>query len=265
MASGRTGAFIKALGLLLLLLLTGCAAQQETPLLLEEAQEEEDWEAHPRDPFENWNRRVFAFNETLDAWVIKPTAKGYKSVTPGFVRTGVRNFFNNLREISQFTNNLLQAKPAEAGKDAARFALNTTLGVAGLMDVATPMGLTRSQEDFGQTLNVWGVPEGPYVVLPVFGGQTLSHAVSLPIDYRLNPMAYIDHPYIEYSLWGVYGIQLRSDLLEAERLIIGDRYTFIRDAYLQRRSFLINDGRMDSDPFLDDDFDDADFDDAFAD
>ncbi|SFB81910.1 phospholipid-binding lipoprotein MlaA [Marinospirillum celere] len=251
--------------LVLLLLLTGCAAQQEIPESVEGSPEEEEWEAHPRDPFENWNRRVFAFNETLDAWIIKPTAKGYKAVTPQFARTGVRNFFNNLREISQFTNNLLQVKPAAASKDAVRFALNTTLGLAGFLDVATPLGLPRSQEDFGQTLSVWGVPEGPYVVLPVFGGQTLTHAVSLPIDYRLNPMAYIDHPYIEYSLWGVYGIQVRSDLLEAEQLIMGDRYSFIRDAYLQRRTFLINDGKMGADPFLDDDFDDFDFDDAFSD
>jgi len=256
----------QVLWLVLLLTLVGCSSQPQLP---EENSAdsfaEDDGGQHPQDPYEDWNRKVFAFNETVDGWVIKPVAQGYKASTPRFLRTGVRNFFRNLNEISQFANNLLQGKPLAAGKDATRFTLNTTLGLVGILDVATPLGLQRSQEDFGQTLSVWGVPQGPYVVLPVFGGQTLTHAIAMPIDYRLNPMAYIEHPYIEYSLWGVYGLQLRTDLLDAESMISGDRYSFIRDAYLQRRTYLISDGKMDSDPFLDDDFDDMDFDDAFSD
>lgn len=257
----------QVLWLLLFLALAGCSSQQQLPeeKPLDPFAEEDDWDQHPHDPYEDWNRKVFAFNETLDAWVIKPVAQGYKASTPRFMRTGVRNFFNNLNEISQFANNLLQAKPGAALRDASRFTLNTTLGLAGFLDVATPLGLKRSQEDFGQTLNVWGVPQGPYLVWPVLGGQTLTHTLSLPIDYRLNPMAYIEHPYIEYSLWGLYGLQLRTDLLDAENLISGDRYSFIRDVYLQRRNHLISDGQVDSDPFLDDDFDDMDFEDAFSD
>jgi phospholipid-binding lipoprotein MlaA len=216
----------------------------------------------PHDPYENWNRKVFAFNETLDAWILKPVATGYRAVTPRFFRTGVRNFFANLGEVSNFTNNLLQAKPAAAGKDAVRFTLNSTVGVLGVFDLATPLGLQKSEEDFGQTLNVWGVPEGPYLVLPFLGGQNLSHSLSMPVDYYLNPMTYIDDSVVYYSLGGLFLVQRRTDLLEAEKLIRGDRYSFIRDAYLQRRAFLVNDGRMDRDPFLDDedfDFDDEDF------
>ncbi|SFX05818.1 phospholipid-binding lipoprotein MlaA [Marinospirillum alkaliphilum DSM 21637] len=226
-----------------------------------------DWgedRPHPRDPYESWNRKVFAFNETLDGWVLKPIARGYRAVTPGFVRKGVGNFFANLGEIPNFANNLLQAKPAAAGRDAVRFTLNTTVGVLGLFDPATSLGIRRSEEDFGQTLNTWGVPQGPYIVWPFIGGQTLSHTVSLPVDYYyLNPVRYaVDEPEIRYGLAALYAVHQRSELLDAEKLIRGDRYTFIRDAYLQRRSFLVNDGRMDSDPFLDDEdffFDDDDF------
>lgn len=245
--------------LLLCLTLLGCSSQPQV------AEEEPDWQPHPADPYENWNRKVFAFNETVDGWVIKPAAQGYQRLTPRFVRTGVRNFFHNLNELAQLGNNLLQAKPTAAGKDAARFTINSILGLAGTLDVATPLGLSRSQEDFGQTLNVWGVPEGPYLVWPLLGGQTLTHTASLPVDYLMNPVASIDDQKLVTSLGILYGVQLRSDLLSAEGMISGDRYSFIRDVYLQRRSYLITDGRLDSDPFLDDDFDDMDFDDAFSD
>jgi len=249
----------QALLLILLLTLFGCSSQPQI------AEEEPDWGPHPQDPYEGWNRKVFAFNETLDGWIIKPAAQGYQAVTPRFFRTGVRNFFRNLNEISQVGNNLLQAKPLAAGKDATRFTLNTTLGIAGLFDVASPLGLQPSQEDFGQTLNVWGVPQGPYLVWPLLGGQTLSHTASLPVDYFLHPVAYLDDAQVTAGLGVLYGLQRRTDLLGAEGMISGDRYSFIRDAYLQRRDYLIADGQMDSDPFLDDDFDDLDFEDAFSD
>lgn len=232
--------------LLLALLLTSAAAVAD----------------NPRDPYEHWNRKVFVFNETLDAWVLKPVATGYRAVTPGFLRTGVRSFFSNLGEISNFANNLLQAKPAAAGKDVLRFSLNSTLGVLGLFDLATPLGLQKSEEDFGQTLNVWGVPQGPYLVLPFLGGQNLSHSLSLPVDYYLNPTYHIKNSVVSYSFNGLFLVQRRVDLLEVEKLIQGDRYSFIRDTYLQRRSFLLNDGKSVDDPFLDDedfDFDDEDF------
>lgn len=247
--------------LLLLFLTTSVCVSANTDALPEDPFGSDDTSL-PHDPYEHWNRKVFAFNETLDAWILKPVATGYRAVTPKFVRTGVRNFFSNLSEISNFTNNLLQAKPAAAGKDVVRFTLNSTVGVLGVFDLATPLGLQKSEEDFGQTLNVWGVPEGPYLVLPFLGGQNLSHSLSMPVDYYLNPMIHIDDPVVYYSLGSLFVVQRRTDLLEAEKLIRGDRYSFIRDAYLQRRAFLINDGRMDRDPFLDDEdfeFDDDDF------
>lgn len=216
----------------------------------------------PHDPYEKWNRKMFAFNETLDSWILKPVATGYRAVTPRFFRTGVRNIFANLGEVSNVANNLLQAKPAAAGRDVVRFTLNTSVGMLGFFDPATALGLRKSEEDFGQTLNVWGLPEGPYLVLPFLGGHNLTHALSLPVDYYLNPLAYVDDARVYYGLGGLLVIQRRTDLLEAEKLIRGDRYSFIRDTYLQRRSFLVNDGRLDRDPFLDDedfDFNDEDF------
>lgn len=220
---------------------------------------------NPQDPYEEWNRKVFSFNEFVDTWALKPVAKSYRFITPKFVRTGVTNFFSNLGEVSNFANNLLQFKPLAAGKDLTRFTVNSTLGVAGLFEVSTPLfNLQPSHEDFGQTLNTWGLPEGPYLVWPFLGGQTLSHSVSLPVDYYyLNPVRYmIDSKEVSWGLTGLQVVQLRERLLEAEQLIQGDRYSFIRDAYLQQRTFLVNDGRLESDPFLEDDdfeFDDADF------
>ncbi|GLR62914.1 MlaA family lipoprotein [Marinospirillum insulare] len=217
------------------------------------------------DPYESWNRKVFSFNETVDTWALKPLAKGYRFITPQFVRKGVKNFFANLGEASNFVNNLLQVKPLSAGKDLTRFTLNSTVGVVGLFEVATPLlDLQRSHEDFGQTLNTWGLAEGPYLVWPFLGGQTLSHTVSLPIDYYyLNPLPYVvDNKEVRWGLSALQLVQLREGLLDKEHLIQGDRYSFIRDAYLQRRTFLVNDGRLESDPFLEDDdfdFDDADF------
>lgn len=217
------------------------------------------------DPYENWNRNIFTFNDRVDAWLFKPLAQGYRFITPQFARKGVNNFFSNLGEVSNFTNNLLQFKPLSAGKDLTRFTLNTTIGVVGLFEVATPLfDLQQSHEDFGQTLNTWGLPEGPYLVWPFIGGQTLSHTLALPVDYYyLDPIPYvIDNQKVRWGLTGLEVVALRESVLDAEHLIQGDRYSFIRDAYLQRRSFLVNDGRIESDPFLEDDdfeFDDADF------
>lgn len=217
------------------------------------------------DPYENWNRKVFSFNEGVDAWVLKPLAKSYRFITPKFVRQGVNNFFSNLGETSNFVNNLLQFKPLDAGKDLTRFTINTTVGVVGLFEVATPLlNLQRSHEDFGQTLNIWGMAEGPYLVWPFLGGQTLSHTVSLPLDYYyLNPVSYVvNSKEVGWGLSALQVVQLREGVLDAEKLIQGDRYSFIRDAYLQNRTFLVKDGRLESDPFLEDDdfyFDEADF------
>lgn len=245
------------LTLVFILFLMGCSTAPKIKVSVEPVNQQ--------DPYEKWNRKVFGFNEFVDAFALKPIAKSYRFITPKFVRTGVTNFFSNLGEVSNFANNLLQFKPLAAGKDLTRFTVNSTLGVVGLFEVSTPwFNLQPSDEDFGQTLNTWGLPEGPYVVIPFLGGQTLSHSVSLPIDYYyLNPVSYlIDHKEISWGLTGLQVVQLREGLLAAEQLIQGDRYSFIRDAYLQRRTFLVNDGRLESDPFLEDDdfeFDEADF------
>lgn len=252
--------------LCVLLGLGGCSSQPrqaEAPVALDS--EQSTRVAHPQDPFESWNRRVFAFNEVADRYFMKPVARGYRAITPRFVRTGVGNFFFNLREIPHSVNNLLQGKPGQAGVDLGRFTVNSTLGLLGVLDVATPLGLSPSHEDFGQTLNVWGVPQGPYIVWPFLGGQTLTHTLALPVEYHLTPLRALDDQTTRYALAGLYVVHLRHEVLDFERLISGDRYHFIRDVYLQRRTHLINDGRMDEDPFLDDDFSDFDFDDAFAD
>lgn len=226
-------------------------------------------EVNPNDPYENYNRKVFAFNEQLDKWLLKPVAQGYRFITPKFFRQGVNNFFSNIKEVPNFANNLLQGKPQQAGKDLARFGINSTLGIFGLVDVATPItGWQASDEDFGQTLNTWGVPEGPYIVWPLLGGQHLSHTASLPADIWLfEPIPYVvEDTNTRLGISGLYITSLREGVLDAESIIHGDRYTFIRDAYLQNRQFLLNDGRIDNDPFLnDDDFSDEDFDDLWFD
>jgi len=241
------------LGLLVVVSLMGCSA---SPAVKQQP--------YNQDPYENWNRKVFTFNDGVDAWVLKPLARGYRFITPKFARKGVTNFFANLGESSNFFNNLLQFKALDAGKDLTRFTLNSTVGVMGLFEVATPLlDLQRSHEDFGQTLNTWGLASGPYLVWPFLGGQTLSHTVSLPVGYYLNPVPYIvDSKKIDWGLSALQVVQLRESILDAEQLIKGDRYSFIRDAYLQRRDFLVKDGRIESDPFLEDDdfyFDEADF------
>jgi len=239
--------------LLVVLSLMGCSA---SPAVKQQP--------YNQDPYENWNRKVFIFNDGVDAWILKPLARGYRFITPKFARKGVTNFFANLGESSNFFNNLLQFKPLDAGKDLTRFTLNSTVGVAGLFEVATPLlDLQRSYEDFGQTLNTWGIASGPYLVWPFLGGQTLSHTVSLPVDYYFSPSTYlIDNRNVGWGLTALNIVQLRESLLDSEQLIKGDRYSFLRDAYLQRRDFLIKDGRLESDPFLEDDdfnFDEADF------
>ncbi len=211
------------------------------------------------DPYEKWNRKVYAFNDGLDRAILKPLAKGYKVVTPDPVKTGVGNFFDNLSEISNVLNDILQWKWKQAGNDSGRFILNSTVGLLGFVDVARKLGLEKSDgEDFGQTLAVWGVPQGPYIMLPFLGPANVSSTAGLPLDWASNPVAYLNPALDRYAVAGLDLVQVRAKLLEAEDLISGDRYTFIRDAWMQRREFLINDGE------LDDDFGD-DFGDEFGD
>ena len=224
--------------------------------------------AHPEDPWEGFNRRVFAFNDVLDRYALKPVATGYKTVTPQPVQTGVGNFFSNLGEIRTAINSLLQGKPANAGLATSRFLINSTVGIGGLLDYATHMEITAEREDFGQTLAVWGWEDSRYLVLPLLGPRTLRDASGFPLDIAAHPITYMDDHQLRAGLTALDIVHLRAGLLDQESLIRGDRYRFIRDAYLQRRQFEINDGELGDDPFAMDDFefDDSDFgDDDFAD
>ena len=224
--------------------------------------------ADPQDPWEGFNRRVFAFNDVLDRYALKPVARGYKAVTPEPVQTGVGNFFSNLGEVRTALNSLLQGQPANAGLATSRFLINSTVGIGGLLDYATLMEITADKEDFGQTMAVWGWEDSRYLVLPLLGPRTLRDASGLPADFAANPITYMDDHQLRAGLTALDIIHLRAGLLDQESLISGDRYRFVRDAYLQRRQFEVNDGVLGEDPFATDDFDfdDTDFgDDDFAD
>lgn len=200
------------------------------------------------DPFESFNRQIFAFNYRLDQWLLKPLAKGYDVITPRVIKTGVANFFDNLKEISNTANSLLQWKWGQAGNDSGRFLINSTLGLAGLFDVASKVGLPQSDgEDFGQTMAVWGVDAGPYLMLPLLGPATIRDGIAKFPDSYTNPVRYVDPTSAEYSLRALNVINGRAQLLKTESLLSGDPYTLLRDYYLQNRKYLINDGKIKDD------------------
>lgn len=209
------------------------------------------------DPWENWNRKVYAFNDVADRYALKPLAKGYRYITPDPVETGVANVFSNLFEIRTIANDLLQLKFAQAASDTGRFVVNTTLGLVGIFDVASVIGLEKHQEDFGQTLGYWGVGSGPYLVLPFLGSNTVRDGIAMVPDSYLDLIPeQVDHVPTRNQLMVTRLISGRAALFTAEELITGDRYTFIRDAYLQRREFLVNDGVVE-DSFGEEDFDES--------
>lgn len=194
------------------------------------------------DPWEGFNRTMFEFNEVLDTYALKPVAKGYKAVTPDIVETGIGNFFGNLSDVGSFINNLLQFKGDAALTDASRVIFNSTIGLGGLVDVATPMGLPEHNEDFGQTLGHWGMGTGPYLVLPFFGPSNVRDGISLIPDSMVDPVGEVDHIRTRNTLYAVRIIDIRAQLLGADNLLNGDKYSAMRDAYLQRREFMVNDG-----------------------
>lgn len=205
----------------------------------------------PRDPIEGFNRAVFSFNEALDAALIRPIAKGYETVLPGPVRTGVSNFYNNIGDLFISVNNLLQGKPADAVGDAARFAFNSTFGIVGLFDVASGMGLEKHEEDFGQTLGSWGVGPGPYLVLPLYGPRDVRDAAGLALDVSVDPVSRVDHVPTRNTLTALRLVNERANLLAADQIIAEaalDKYSYLRDAYLQRRRSLVFDGRPPREP-----------------
>lgn len=208
------------------------------------------------DPWEGFNRKVFAFNEQVDNWVLRPTAVGYKKVTPQPLRASFSNFFANLRELKNIASNLLQLKLGAAASDTGRLLTNSTLGFFGFYDVATPLGMRKHNEDFGQVLGYWGVKSGPYVMWPLFGPSTLRDSAGGVAEYASNitVLSMNDSNAVNYSLTALLAVNTRANLLDAEGLVQGDRYTFIRSFYLQNREYLIRDGKIEDD-FGDEDWD----------
>ncbi|MFA5630426.1 MAG: VacJ family lipoprotein [Porticoccaceae bacterium] len=216
-------------------------------------------EQNPQDPWEGFNRAMFTFNDKADAYVLRPVTKGYKAVTPDPVERGIGRMFANLGEIVSVGNSLLQGKFRQAGHDSGRFLINSTVGVLGFFDVATEFGLYKNErEDFGQTLGAWGVNSGPYLVLPFLGPSTLRDAPARLVDGYANPINTIDHVPTRNTTYGVDVVSGRAELLDAEKLVSGDKYVFIRDVYLQRRAYLVSDGELDDDFGDFDDYDDPD-------
>lgn len=200
---------------------------------------------NPKDPIEGFNRAMFAFNEGLDTVLIKPVAQGYDTVLPTPVRTGVTNFFGNIADLFIGVNNLLQGKADQAVSDLGRVVINSTIGILGLFDVATEAGLEKHEEDFGQTFGRWGMGDGAYVVIPVFGPRTVRDTAGLVLDVAADPVGNVDHVATRNSLLALRMIDTRADLLPADKVIEEaalDKYSYVRDGYLQRRRNLVHDG-----------------------
>jgi phospholipid-binding lipoprotein MlaA len=193
---------------------------------------------NPDDPLEGFNRHIFDFNEGLDQYILKPVATSYQAITPNFIQTGISNFFSNAGDAWTAVNNLLQGNVADSANDIMRFTINTTFGIGGLVDIASAGGMPKHRADFGQTLGMWGVPSGPYVILPLLGASTLRDTLVMPIDLKgdiLNSQL----PIAEKNIATVLRIvDKRASVLQASNLIEEaaiDKYVFIRGAYLQRR------------------------------
>ena len=196
------------------------------------------------DPWEGFNRVVFKFNDTLDTYALKPIAQGYQFITPQFLEDGIHNMYRNVGDVRNLANNVLQVKPHAAGVDTARLLMNTIVGVGGFFDVGTKMGLQRNDEDFGQTLGYWGLNTGPYLVLPLLGPSTVRDALGIYPDSYAEPYRYMHDVSARNTVAGMKIIDARANLLSAEKLITGDKYIFIRNAYLQSREFKVKDGQV---------------------
>jgi phospholipid-binding lipoprotein MlaA len=216
------------------------------------------------DPWEPFNRKIFAFNDFADRYALKPVAIWYDELTPRPVNDGITHFFDNLSEFATMTNAMLQWKPRKAGRSVTRFVLNSTVGLFGIFDVAAKVGLPSDSEDFGQTLAHWGLPAGPYLVLPLLGPSTVRDAGGRLGDYIARNEAGEVEDETAISMIVIDGIDTRAGLLKAEEFVMGDRYLFFRDAYLSRREAAISDGEV-VDDFGDEDFEDIDSIDSPAD
>jgi len=215
---------------LVVALLAGCAAAPSN---------------NPKDPFESFNRSVFRFNDGVDTAVLRPAATAYRQALPSLVRTGIGNFFGNLGDVWNFANSVLQLRLQASAENFMRLNVNTIFGLGGLLDIATEAGIERHNEDFGQTLGRWGVPSGPYLVLPLLGPSTVRDASVLPIDRAGDPLTYVDGGLARGSLMVLRVVDTRSNFLRASQLLDDaalDKYSFTRDAHLQRRANDVYDG-----------------------
>ena len=216
---------------------------------------------NPEDPWEPLNRVIFDFNETADEWVAQPVAQAYVDITPTPVRRGISNVFSNLDDVNGVFNAFLQVKVPETGRNLFRVLINSTVGLLGLFDVASAMGIGSYDTDFGQTLAVWGVAQGPYVVLPILGPNTLRSSVGEGVDAYASVTTAIDDVEAEWGVRTLGLIDTRASLLGADDLLSGDRYIFLRDAYLQRRQAQLSGETEPEDTFsnFDDDWESDDF------
>jgi phospholipid-binding lipoprotein MlaA len=221
-----------------LALLTGCATTSAPPAAPMSR-------AEKIDPWERWNRRVYRFNDKVDEAVLKPVATTYTKVVPGPVRRGVNNFFGNVSDVWSAVNNMLQGKVSNGLQDLVRVGTNTLFGLGGVLDVASEFGADRQGEDLGQTLGKWGMAPGPYVVWPVIGPSTLRDSIALPLDVQVSPALAMSSNAAKVATAGLQAVNQRANLLGATGMlndIALDKYTFVRDAYLQRRRNLVYDG-----------------------
>ncbi|MEM1113007.1 MAG: VacJ family lipoprotein [Pseudomonadota bacterium] len=214
-------------------------------------------EAPNPDPFEGLNRQLFAFNDGLDRYFLRPVAKGYDFVTPDPIQRGVGNMFANMYDFNATINSALQWRWDGVGSSGGRFLVNSTIGILGFFDVATRMGIRPNRADFGQTLAVWGLDSGPYLMVPLFGPRTLRSGTGTIVDTYTSIPTYLESVPLRNTLWGLELVDGRARLLNADELISGDRYIFVRDAYLQQREFFVNGGVVEDDfsDFAEDDWD----------
>jgi len=234
--------------LLLVLMLAGCAANPSTP----------KEERSPADPWEPLNRQMYGIHTGIDRFTFKPIAKGYRAIIPQSWRTGVTNFSRNLRGPLNIVNNLLQGQGGEALAESGRFLANSTFGILGLVDVAADMGIGRYPEDFGQTFGKWGIPDGPFVFIPILGPYSLRHAISIPFNLFLDPLWHYDNAPVRDRLYVLRLIDIRYRFLPLDNLLdkSGDSYITMRESYMQNRRFLVFDGNIPDEEDFYDDFED---------
>ena len=201
-------------------------------------------QAESYDPWIELNQHIFAVNDYFDQRLVRPIALTYTNITPRAFQVGLGNFFDNLQDVNIAINDFLQMKIQEGLSDSSRVIINSTMGIGGLVDVATNIGLDRNEEDFGQTLGAWGVKTGPYLFLPIFGASNLRDSFGLMVDAVFNPIRFIGDLEARYSLYLMDELDFRSSLLAYDELIIGDRYLFVREAYVQNREYVVRDGEV---------------------